>query len=980
MRAMVEAIEPRLLLSAASLVTDINPANLGSVPTGLTDVNGTLFFAADDGVHGRELWATDAGRGSPRLVADLNPGPASSNPTSLVKLGNALCFFADDPANGHALWESGGTAATTQPLVSFGNPAADLTVAGGNLFFVLPGPAGDQLWSSDGTAAGTAMLASFPAGTFESSPKPLVALGNKIFFTDQFGSQLWSSDGTATGTTAVVSNLPRSSIARDTHLTAIGNSLYFTSYLIWTSDGTAAGTTRLTIEGRYIINDPTFFAPAGNSVVFPVVVDDFVTQLDVTDGTPAGTHALNLTPIGYWSDVLLLGSVNGRAVFGLTTTQTYTLWSTDGTVAGSSQISDVQPFRTIDDLFAMPPLSTGGELYFGGFDAHGYELWKTDGTALGTALVKDIQPFESSYPTGFAASGDRVFFAADDGAHGAELWSTDGTTSGTGMVADLNRLPASSSPVSLTAAPGGRIFFAAQDAHGIQPWVSDGTAGGTYRVKDVNPVFSSTPRSFVTLDGFTYFVADDGAGQFGGTLWKTDGTQAGTVQLRSANPADGPYDVQDLTVVGGALSFTADDPLTFYYIHPYRALWKTVGDTAVETDNLLGAPWEPIINLFNVAGTLTFEVGGRLWTSDRTGVGDGTGIISPPGLYFQQGFLKGAVVLDGILYFAVQRGTPNGVELWRSDATTAGTTMVARIATDAGALASPLLTVAGGKLCFVAGDGPGTLALWNSDGTPGGTHLIHDLGPASVNPQNLTSAGSKLFFTLTTDAGTELWVSDGTDAGTHLAHDIQPGPGSSNPQDLTAAGDEVYFSADDGLHGRELWRSDGTDAGTSMVQDINPGSAASNPSNLTLSGGKLFFSAYDGTHGTELWVTSVTGSVSGAVIGCAQRGHSGRYFSQALPGVTVFADTNGNGVLDPGEISTTTDATGHYTLAGLLPGAYTIGQILPPGYQQASPGLPAITVEVSPDQSLDGIIFSDVLIDPNGLGKWRRGFWAYLAG
>jgi ELWxxDGT repeat protein len=970
MRGMVEAMEPRLLLSAATLVTDINPANLGSAPTGLTNVNGMLFFAADDGVHGRELWASDTGGGSPRLVGDLNPGPASSNPSSLANVGSTVFFLADDPVNGHALWASGGTAATTQPLISLSPSATDLTAAGANLFFVVPKPTGDQLWSSDGTAAGTTMLAAFPAGTFESSAKPLVALGNKIFFTDQFGSQLWSSDGTTAGTTAVVSDLPNVREELDTHLTAIGNSLYFVNGFAWASDGTAAGTIRFRNLGRYLAYSSTFFVPAGNSVVFLGVDNYNLAQLYVTDGTPGGAHHLDLYPT-YWSDVRLLGSVNGRAVFGLTTAQSYTLWSTDGTLAGSSQISGVQPFRTIDDLIAMPPLSIGGELYFGGFDTHGYELWKTDGTASGTAMVKDIQPFESSYPTGFAVSGARVFFAADDGAHGSELWSTDGTTSGTGMVADLNLLPASSSPVSLTALSGGRIIFGAQDVHGVQPWVSDETAGGTYRVKDINPVFSSTPRSFVTLDGFTYFVADDGAGQFGGTLWKTDGTDAGTVQVRSSTPADGPYDVRYLTVVGDTLSFTADDPFTFDYPLRYRALWKVVGDTAVETDNLLGAPWEPIINLFDVGGTLTFEVGGLLWTSDRSGLIDETRIISPTGLFFQQGFLKGAVVLNGILYFAVQRGTPNGVELWRTDATTAGTTMVARIATDA-ALTSPLLTVAGGKLSFVAGDGAGTLALWGSDGTPGGTHVVHDLGPASANPQNLTTVGSKLFFTLNTGSGTELWVSDGAAGGTHLVRNIQAGSGSSNPQDLTAVGDEVYFSADDGIHGRELWRSDGTDAGTSMVQDVNPGSAGSNPSSLTLSGGKLFFSADDATHGTELWVASVTGSVAGSIRAIAERGHSGRYFSRGLPGVTVFADANGNGLLDPGEVNTITDSGGRYTLAGLLPGPYAIRQFLPPGYEQASPNSPAIAVDVSPDQSFDGAIFSDLLIDLKGVRGWPR--------
>ncbi len=33
-----------------------------------------------------------------------------------------------------------------------------------------------------------------------------------------------------------------------------------------------------------------------------------------------------------------------------------------------------------------------------------------------------------------------------------------------------------------------------------------------------------------------------------------------------------------------------------------------------------------------------------------------------------------------------------------------------------------------------------------------------------------------------------------------------------------------------------------------------------------------------------------------------------------ISGATVFADANFNGVLDPGELSTTTDANGHYSM------------------------------------------------------------------
>ena len=53
----IEPLEDRCLLSA-TLVADINPFSIGSIPTNLTDVNGTLFFMATDGL-GRQLYQSD---------------------------------------------------------------------------------------------------------------------------------------------------------------------------------------------------------------------------------------------------------------------------------------------------------------------------------------------------------------------------------------------------------------------------------------------------------------------------------------------------------------------------------------------------------------------------------------------------------------------------------------------------------------------------------------------------------------------------------------------------------------------------------------------------------------------------------------------------------------------------------------------------------------------------------------------------------
>ena len=53
-----------------------------------------------------------------------------------------------------------------------------------------------------------------------------------------------------------------------------------------------------------------------------------------------------------------------------------------------------------------------------------------------------------------------------------------------------------------------------------------------------------------------------------------------------------------------------------------------------------------------------------------------------------------------------------------------------------------------------------------------------------------------------------------------------------------------------------------------------------------------------------------------------------------LPGWTIFLDTNDNAMLDPGELSAVTDATGAYTISGVGPGTYRIEEVSMDGFQR----------------------------------------------
>jgi ELWxxDGT repeat protein len=212
------------------------------------------------------------------------------------------------------------------------------------------------------------------------------------------------------------------------------------------------------------------------------------------------------------------------------------------------------------------------------------------------------------------------------------------------------------------------------------------------------------------------------------------------------------------------------------------------------------------------------------------------------------------------LLFSADDNT-NGSELWVTDGTPNGTTMLKDIRTGSEGSSPGNFTAFGSQLLFSADDGTNGSELWVTDGTVHNTVMLKDIrtGSGGSFPGNFTAFGSQLLFSA--DDGTngdELWVTDGTPNGTTMLKDIRTGSGGSFPGNFTAFGSQLLFSAHDNTNGSELWVTDGTPNGTTMLKDIRTGSEGSSPGNFTAFGSQLLFSADDGTNGSELWVTDGT--------------------------------------------------------------------------------------------------------------------------
>lgn len=387
------------------------------------------------------------------------------------------------------------------------------------------------------------------------------------------------------------------------------------------------------------------------------------------------------------------------------------LWKSDGTVAGTVMVKDIGPGNNTAS-FLSPQFLTkvNNKLFFIMDDGvHGLELWTSDGTAEGTVLVKDINPqaadgFSFELKDKFIAVGNELYFTANDGEHGVELWKSDGTLKGTKLVQDILSGPTSSSPEWLTNVDGTLYFTAHDGVHGIELWKSNGE--GAVLIDIVDGPGSLPPTNLVSSGGRLFFH-----GGFG-ELWSSNGTKNGTSLVKKHSAGSSLHPAQ-LTDVDGILYFVSSDFSAGVVLGLYKVNGSTVG----------GVPAEPVL----VKGGLTN--------------------------------VKGLTKVGNKLYFGANDASD--FRLWVSDGTDTGTVpLVLDGKPSLSNSGTPIIADVKGKAFFNGLDTVNGLELWKSNGTAEGTTLVKDIYPgSSSNPMNLTNVNGLLFFVANSAAtGNELWA------------------------------------------------------------------------------------------------------------------------------------------------------------------------------------------------------------------------------
>jgi ELWxxDGT repeat protein len=535
---------------------------------------------------------------------------------------------------------------------------------------------------------------------------------------------------------------------------------------------------------------------------------------------------------------------------------------------------------------------------------------------LNTTLIP-----QSSYPAALGVLGARLLFGATD-ATGPGLWSTDGTAAGTKLLQRLSGLGIlAGSPWNNFLTTGSRVYFVSADGSGTSSvWITDGTSAGTSRVISLPSGSSATASLLGFFNSMVVFSSGDPNNN--GQMYVTDGTPAGTHQLTSFSGANEAGVLDGYIVAGNKFYFVAID--TMYN----REIWVSDG-TAAGTQQVTngldnstatsGAIYNP--QSFQLVGNLVlYESDGLLWSIDPT-TDTLASVVTSTG---QPGFGPPSVAsttLANMGGFVLFLGGPGfapigGLQLWRSDGTTAGTYQVAEVAANptSNEIQYPVFEQVGSKVVYIGDDGVNGPQLWGSDGTSANTVRLTS---ATANPQDSTQVaapkiviGNTAYFTISDGATAttrSFWRTDGTVAGTERLGGLPsisigeagaaPISGDSstvyigftdasgtstalykylppaNSSTLVETGPDLFateeffemnglllFSQMQPIIGDEPWVSDGTAAGTHLIEDINPQVAdyGSFPDEFVNFGGRLAFVADDGISGRELWISDGT--------------------------------------------------------------------------------------------------------------------------
>lgn len=342
-----------------------------------------------------------------------------------------------------------------------------------------------DIWKSDGTEAGTVLVKALPAfnpfnfssGVGWTSDKNLrrnfSVVGDVMYFMGwdaANGKELWRTDGTEAGTYMVKDIRPGTAASNPSSFISLGTDVYFFAAAVgfeqklWKTDGTAAGTVQVPVP------EPFFAVPyvgrAGNKIIFFATNTINGIEPWVTDGTPGGTF--------------MLADVNPGA-------------------GNGTPSSEQNVHLRFNDKYCF---------FMGNKSAGGKSLWRTDGTVAGTIqLTPDGLVTEENFSGSYSDINNNFLYWIGGN---QKLYRSDGTVAGT------TRITTALSNAQYLKIYKDAAWFHARNADNVsngEPFKSDGTAANTRRLEVQPGEVPSYPYGFFVRANKLYFFSDSYAGK-----------------------------------------------------------------------------------------------------------------------------------------------------------------------------------------------------------------------------------------------------------------------------------------------------------------------------------------------------------------------------------------------------------------------------------------------------------------------------------
>ncbi len=446
-------------------------------------------------------------------------------------------------------------------------------------------------------------------------------------------------------------------------------------YKMWRSSGRAGGT--YAIAGTEGIASDPILIPGTQTVLFytgtgtlrPLMAMDAKAQ-SVQTISPGAMWVVAQTVLvpGTSTPSQGFAFAGSRALFLAPIGGANTLWTTDGTGAGTGPVVD-PAMGTVGNV-----TPAGQNVYFTTRSAAGvYTLWQTDGTVLNPTRVANLRsaPTWSVDSSGMRAIGDRVLFSQTVVGSSAmsEVWTSDGTQPGTHAVAQTP----SQSTVLAFPGDGVGLFSTRLGITTTEFWRMSSTASECVNL--MNFARATTFVPFGNFGSMTLFGDKGGGSQYNTnqlnavTIWITDGTAQNTLGIPGFPGAP-----------GGAQTTTPS---------------VMVGDTLYLDSGIGGGghePWRVNLSTGSISVLRDILPGGA---------------SSNPTKFFALDHNAGA----GFLAF----DTPSHSALFTSDGTPAGTRIASRLA----GVSSPYSPKSVGSRVFLVGNGTGGFEPYAIDLCPG---------------------------------------------------------------------------------------------------------------------------------------------------------------------------------------------------------------------------------------------------------------------